>query len=151
MAAPSTLPPAAGSPSPFGSGLLFALPGAVFLVFSLVSAGQALVTLLQKLGQQGWEDASAAGQLVGELLITIVVRGFTILPALAVLCLALLACRYRAPWFFWFLLTISLPLLFLFPIGTGFGIWFLLYLRKHRHEFPKSIQAEQSGTNQPTS
>ena len=151
MAAPSTPPSDSAGPSPFGSGLLFALPGAVFLVLSLVSAGQTLGLILHKLALQGRADPYSSGQLVGELLITMVVRGFTTLPALAVLCLALLACRYRAPWFFWFLIAISLPLLVLFPIGTGFGIWFLLYLRKHRHEFPKRVLAEQSGTNQPTS
>lgn len=135
MPAPSTLPPASVTPSPFGSGLLFALPGAIFLIFSMVSAAQALSLLIGELTSQGLADPSTAAQLIGELIITMIVRGFTLLPALAALCLALLACRYRAPWFFWFLLVISFPLLLLCPVGTGFGIWFLFYLRKHRQEF----------------
>lgn len=68
------------------------------------------------------------------------------LPALAVslslgaighglLVAALVPCRYRAPWFFWFLVVYGGLLLPVFPVGTGFGVFFLVYCLKRRREF----------------
>jgi hypothetical protein len=54
---------------------------------------------------------------------------------LVLLSVSLTAFRYREKWFFWFLAIYSWPLLFFFPIGTGFGLFFLIYCLSRREEF----------------
>jgi hypothetical protein len=43
--------------------------------------------------------------------------------------------NYRAEWFCWALVAYSTTLLCIFPIGTGFAVYYLLYIQKHRSEF----------------
>lgn len=86
-------------------------------------------------GPAGTSDAQLLGRAVGELLVTLAARGFVALPVVAVLVLALLACRYRAVWLYRYLLAVSPPLMLLAPFGTLFGAWFVIYLWKHRREF----------------
>lgn len=120
---------------PFGSGVFFAVPGAVFLLYILLHAGLAVASMVRQLAQQGTADARLMGQMVGELIVTLAARGFVALPVVAVLVLALLACRYRAVWFYRYLLVVSPLLMLLVPFGTLFGAWFLMYLWKRRREF----------------
>ncbi len=54
---------------------------------------------------------------------------------LILLIIALTVSRYRAEWFFWFLLIYGLILCAGFPIGTAFGIFFLVYCLTKRREF----------------
>lgn len=133
MDAPS--PSEAANARPFGSGIYFAVPGAAFLLYLLIHAALAVRAILQRILQQGTSDAQVFGQLVAELLITLVSRGFVALPVVAVLVLALLACRYRARWFYRYLMLVSPLLMLLAPFGTLFGAWFVIYLWKHRREF----------------
>jgi len=51
------------------------------------------------------------------------------------LAVALVSARYRAEWISWFLVFFSLILLGLFPVGTAFAIFFLLFVHNHRSEF----------------
>lgn len=128
-------PPTTPGIRPFGSGVFFAIPGAVFLLYILIDAGLAVARMVRQLAQQGTADAQLLGRTVGELLVTLAARGFVALPVVAVLVLALLACRYRAVWFYRYLLAVSPPLMLLAPFGTLFGAWFVIYLWKHRREF----------------
>lgn len=131
----SSSPPQPPAIHPFGSGVFFAVPGAVFLLYILIDAGGAVTRIIRQLAQQGTADAQLMGQTVGELIVTLAARGFVALPVVAVLVLALLACRYRAVWFYRYLLVVSPLLMLLAPFGTLFGAWFLMYLWKHRREF----------------
>lgn len=57
---------------------------------------------------------------------------------------SLVSCRYRAVWFFWFICiwgVLSAPS---FPLGTGFGIFFLVYALSRKEEFLKTPQASPS-------
>jgi hypothetical protein len=53
------------------------------------------------------------------------------------LIVSLTVSRYRAEWFFWFLMIYGLILCGAFPFGTVFGIFFLVYCLTKRREFLK--------------
>lgn len=59
------------------------------------------------------------------------------LAGLVLLLISLVPLRYRAEWFFWFLMIYGLMLFGTFPFGTIFGIFFLVYCLTKRHEFLK--------------
>jgi len=61
-----------------------------------------------------------------------VVIGFS---GLILIFIALTKKKYRAEWFFWFLVIYSLILLGVIPLGTVVGIVFLVYCLTKRHEF----------------
>ncbi len=47
--------------------------------------------------------------------------------------------KYREPWFFYFLIIYGLILLVVFPIGSVFGLVFLMTAFLLRHEFIKKV------------
>jgi len=51
------------------------------------------------------------------------------------LLVALFSHRYRAPWFFWFLMIYSAFSLLAFPIGTVLGIIILVHIIPRKEEF----------------
>ncbi len=51
------------------------------------------------------------------------------------LLIAMVGCRYRAPWFYRALHVVAIPWLLVFPVGTIVGALVLIYLRQHRAEF----------------
>ncbi|MGH7976212.1 MAG: hypothetical protein ACREDS_02470 [Limisphaerales bacterium] len=53
------------------------------------------------------------------------------------LLISLTALRYRAEWFFWFLIIYGAMLCGTFPFGTIFGVFFLVYCLTKRREFLK--------------
>jgi len=54
---------------------------------------------------------------------------------LILLLISLIRLHYRAEWFFWFLIIYGFVLLWFFPFGTIFGIFFMVYCLTKRHEF----------------
>src|SRR5689334_18819374 len=62
--------------------------------------------------------------IMGEALVRIAVISAFAIPAFLLVTAALTLSRYRAPWFFWFMCLSTFPLLFVFPFGTAFGIFF---------------------------
>lgn len=53
-----------------------------------------------------------------------------------ILCIiAATAARYRAQWFFWFLVIYGALLFFSYPYGTPFGLFFVVYCLAKRKEF----------------
>lgn len=75
-----------------------------------------------------------------ELGFTFIASGTGILIGLVgiiLLMTALFYKRYRAKWFYTFMMTYSVVLLFFLPLGTVAGIGFLLYLTKRKDEFHK--------------
>jgi hypothetical protein len=55
------------------------------------------------------------------------------------LCIALVKDHYRAPWLFWLLVGYGPFLLSLFPWGTAFGIFFIVYALIRRREFFQGV------------
>jgi len=60
---------------------------------------------------------------------------------LILLTVSVTACRYRAEWFFWFLVGYGVLALSVFPVGTAFGVFFLVYCLTKRQEFLRSSTA----------
>lgn len=60
--------------------------------------------------------------------------------------------RYRARWFFWASLFLSLPICLLYPVGTVIGLGFIVYILAKRKEFghlvvgPQETPLEKKGT-----
>lgn len=54
---------------------------------------------------------------------------------LVLLVISLTTSRYRAEWFFWFLMVYGAFLIGAFPIGTALGIFFVVYCLTHRRDF----------------
>jgi hypothetical protein len=54
---------------------------------------------------------------------------------LVLLCIALFGYRYRAEWFFWFLVIYGALLLLGFPVGSVVGLVFLVFCLTRREEF----------------
>jgi MotA/TolQ/ExbB proton channel family len=83
----------------------------------------------------GISDPHFASAPIGDVLITTVVGLLLGLLGIVFLGIALVRRRYRAEWFFWFLIIYGGLLLFGFPVGTAIGIFFLVYCLPRRHEF----------------
>ena len=63
------------------------------------------------------------------------------LVGVAQICASLYSYRYRAPWFFWFLVVYGGVILFAFGLGTIIGAFFLIFSLTHRKEFLGSNKA----------
>jgi hypothetical protein len=119
-------------------GLGLAVIGGCLLAYFLVTATQAFAPIVTAVRARGITDPSFAGAVVGETLVTATIRGAFALPALLLLTLALVATRYRARWFFWFICIASAALVPLFPVGTAFAVFLLVYALRRRHEFRRA-------------
>jgi hypothetical protein len=73
--------------------------------------------------------------ILGEGAIVFIIGLFVGFVGLIMLIVALTISRYRAEWFFWFLLIYGLILCVGFPFTTAFGIFFLVYCLTKRREF----------------
>lgn len=83
----------------------------------------------------GISDPLQLSENIGEVLIaTAIGLGFSLV-GLVLIGIALFASRYRAPWFFWFLVIYGGLLLFNFPVGTVFGIFILVYCLTNKTQF----------------
>jgi hypothetical protein len=63
------------------------------------------------------------------------------LVGLILLCIALVRDRYRAPWLFWLLVGYGPFAVLLFPWGTGFGLFFIIYALIRRREFFQRVES----------
>ena len=129
----------AGRSSP---GLPLALLGAALqlpLWSGWLGAGNLVHTILDS----GLGDLSTLGPALEEVFAVSLPGGIVGGAGLALLTLALVGVRYRAPWFFWFLIFDAVLLLPLLPAGTAAGVFFLGYCLWKRREF--------SGGNVPPS
>jgi len=62
---------------------------------------------------------------------------------LALMAIALFVSKYRAPWFFWFLVSYSAFWFLIFPVGTILGAGLLAYLILHKDEFFSKHMSER--------
>jgi serine/threonine protein kinase len=86
----------------------------------------------------GVSDASELMSDVGNIILLSVFGwglGLVGLMGLIMLCIALVGYRYRAGWFFWFLVAYGVLVFFPSPFGLIFWVFFLMYCLIHRHEF----------------
>ena len=84
------------------------------------------------------ESLSSTEMLSENISFAITATAIGIIPAmigLILLLVALFASKYRAPWFFWFMVIYSIFTLLGFPIGTVLGIVILIYIIPRKNEF----------------
>ena len=85
----------------------------------------------------GMGDPTVISESVGHVLISTAIGLVVGFIGLILLTVSVTACRYRAEWFFWFLVVYGSVALLAFPVGTAFGIFFLVYCLTKRQEFLK--------------
>lgn len=119
-------------------GRTLALTGAFFQLGPFIGAIGTTIGMMrafQTLGSNGVSDPQRLSANIGEVLLaTAIGLGFSLV-GLILICIALFASRFRAPWFFWFLVIYGCILLCGFPIGTIFGVVILTFSVTRRHEF----------------
>ena len=85
----------------------------------------------------GMGDPTLISESIGHVLISTAIGLVVGFIGLILLTVSVTACRYRAEWFFWFLVVYGSVALLAFPVGTAFGIFFLVYCLTKRQEFLK--------------
>lgn len=120
-------------------GKKFAVTGALLQFSPLIGAAGTTVGMMRIFKTLGGSDHVSDPQElstnIGQILI-VTAMGFGLsLMGLVLLCIALFALRYRAPWFFWFLVIYGGLLVLGFPVGTIFGGVFLVFCLSHKNEF----------------
>jgi len=105
-------------------------------IFGLLGTVWGMIQAFAALNAQGVADANTLATAIGHALTSTAIGMAVGVVGLALLCISLMRSRYRAKWFFWFLVIYSWPLLFLMPVfGTAFGIFFLIYCLSRRGDF----------------
>ena len=120
------------------AGLVLAVCGVALqigVIIAPLSVMPGLLSAFSTLGTSGIGDPTSLAGVVGEVLSGAAVGLILGLLGLVLLCVALVSSHYRAVWFFWFLFVYGILLLVAVPIGTAFGVFFLVYIRTHRQEF----------------
>ncbi|MFN0125107.1 MAG: hypothetical protein ACKV19_00275 [Verrucomicrobiales bacterium] len=84
---------------------------------------------------EGINDPQRLDAAIGDVLVGSIMGLSMGVVGLVLMFVALMGCRYRAQWFFWFLVVYSGLSLLAFPIGTVVGGVFLGYCLRYRHEF----------------
>lgn len=108
----------------------------IWTLLALIRWGFPLVIFLLTLAVGGIGDPSSLVGGIGEFIEASLVTEFAVGSiGLIVLCVALVYHRYRAGWFFWFLMGYGVFSLFVLPVNAVFGAFFLAYCFFHRAEF----------------
>lgn len=120
------------------NGKILAITGAICQVGPVVGLLGTIFGMVRAFGvlsSSGTSDPRAlSGTIATVLLMTMI--GFIVgIVGVVLLCIALTASCYRAKWFFWFLMIYGTLLIFSYPYGTLFGIFFLVYSLMKRVEF----------------
>ena len=120
-------------------GKKLAVTGALLQFSPLIGAAGTTVGMMSIFktlgGSDNVSDPQELSANIGQVLI-VTATGFGLsLVGLVLLCIALFALRYRAPWFFWFLVIYGGLLVLGFPVGTIFGGVFLVFCLSHKNEF----------------
>lgn len=112
-----------------------ALQSLSYLVYLVVSVQ--VVSAMRYLHDlpEGGIDPRELASRIGEMLL---IAGGSVLIGLVgliLLTLALVRQRYRANWFYWYMVVYGALLLVQVPFGTVFGLYFLTYCLQRRSEF----------------
>lgn len=81
------------------------------------------------------EFAAQMEMMLNHYLWLVLLCTFLWLAGLVLLVISLVRYRYRARWFFWFLIVYGIMMLAGFPLGTLFGAFVLIYCLTKRNEF----------------
>lgn len=116
-------------------------------VIGVVGTVIGMMRAFDTLAAQGIGDPQRLSANISEVLIATIAGLALGVIGLVFLCIALFGCRYRAEWFFWFLVIYGALLLLGFPVGTVAGIVVLVSCLTLRHEF---LKPDEPGRNSQT-
>lgn len=104
-------------------------------VIGLLGTVIGMLTTFNEMSEGGTGDPEALASGMGVTLATTAIGLIIGLIGLVMLGIALFGHRYRAPWFFTFLIVYSIIWMLNFPIGTILGVLLLIYVLKRKDEF----------------
>jgi hypothetical protein len=138
---PPTLQPSdvtLDSPAQRRPGHWLAVIATTLLIGSMIGVAVAAYRLVQVFGEIAETGTNDPEALAGPIRAAQLPALFA-LPAyilgLILVAIALFGQKYRAKWFFWFLIAYSILMLTAFPVGTVLGIGLLIYLIVKRKAF----------------
>jgi len=125
-------------------GKKLAITGAILqlgLVLGIIGSLLGMIFAFQHRGAEGTTNTELLANDISFALISTIIGLCISIVGLIFIFIALFKSKYRAPWFFWFLIIWSILWILNFPFGTILGGAFLIYLIMHKDEFKK--QPEQ--------
>ena len=121
------------------TGRNLAIAGVVFQVGPIIGLAGTVVGMMRAFDSMGkttgMGDPTRLSEPIGHVLISTAIGFIVEFLGLILLTVSVTACRYRAEWFFWFLVVYGSVALLAFPVGTAFGIFFLVYCLTKKQEF----------------
>ncbi|WP_309385238.1 MotA/TolQ/ExbB proton channel family protein [Cerasicoccus frondis] len=104
-------------------------------VIGLIGTIIGMLGAFKDISDGGMGEPEALADSISLALVTTAIGLVLGLIGIVLLAIALFGCRYRAPWFYTFLLVISIIWMLNFPIGTILGVLLLLYILNRKDEF----------------
>ena len=127
------------------TGRFLAIAGAICQIGPIVGLAGTMLGMKQAFDSLGTSNVGGVSPLsggvsglsdsIGVVLISTAIGLIVGIIGLILLIVSLTGCRYRAEWFFWFLVIYGVLALTGFPVGTVFGVFVLVYCLTKRHEF----------------
>jgi hypothetical protein len=129
------------------NGRKFALWGAWLQLGAVIGLFWTVVGMVGAFQKISQSEPASAGALANEVSISLITTVIGMIPAfigVILMSVALFGKKYRAPWFFWFLIVYGVLWAMNFPEGTVFGGTLIIYLIWKKDEFLAS-NSEQGG------
>jgi len=114
------------------------------LVFGLLGTVVGMVSAFDKLSESEAASPETLANDISFALITTAIGMIPVLIGLILMAVARLGKKYRAAWFFWFLIAYSVLWALNFPVGTILGGALIFYLISKKDEF-LTANSEQAG------
>ncbi len=129
------------------SGKIIAVTGAVLQLgpfFGLLGTVVGMFRTFQGIALGGTSESEETAEGIRMALVTTEVGLVLGLLGTLFLLVALFANKYRAKWFYWFMMVYSILSLVALPIGTLIGIICLVYINKRKGEFLLQERVERA-------
>ncbi len=119
-------------------------------IFGLLGTVVGMIGAFNQVLNEGQANTEALANNVSFALITTAIGLAIAVVGLVFIAVALFGFKYRAKWFFWTLIAISILWILTFPIGTVVGIVLMIYLVQKKNDFllcEKNTTGQISGAN----
>jgi len=117
------------------------------LVFGFGGTVIGMINAFEKIAENETGDPALLANDISFALITTAIGLIPALIGLVLLGIALFGRKYRAPWFFWFLIIYSGLWALGFPVGTIIGVAMIIYLIWNKDDFLKRKSDQDGGIN----
>ena len=135
------------------NGRKFALWGAWLQLGAVIGLFWTVVGMVGAFQKISQSEPASAGALANELSISLITTVIGMIPAfigVILMSVALFGKKYRAPWFFWYLIVYGVLWVMNFPEGTVFGGALIIYLIWKKDEFLASNSEQGGADSAPT-